>query len=217
MKKNILIVDDHPIVRRGFTQLIDQEPDLKVCGEAENVQEAMQAIADYKPDMVIVDISLKDSNGIDLIKIIADKYEGMPVLVVSMHDESVYAERVVRAGAKGYLMKQEADEVVIAAIRRILKGGLYLSEKINEKILLNLSSHRQKSEDSPVARLSDRELEVFRMIGQGRGTRQIAEALHLSIKTVESYRARIKDKLYLESGNELVLQAILWTQKESGS
>jgi DNA-binding NarL/FixJ family response regulator len=215
--KNILIVDDHPIVRRGFIQLINQEPDLVITCEAESTNEAIQQVEKNDLDFVIVDISLKNSNGIDLIKHLTEHYGHIPILVVSMHDESLYAERSIRAGAKGYLMKQEADEAVVKAIRHILRGGIYLNDRIKEKILINLSSKKRKNQQTPMSILSDRELEVFQLIGEGFGTRQISEQLNVSVKTIESYRARIKDKLQIESGIELIQKAVLWVQKNNSS
>lgn len=213
-RKRIYIVDDHPIVRRGFTQLINQEGDFTVCGEAEDVQPALKGILDLKPDLVILDISLKSGSGIDLIKSVKDFLPDLPMLVVSMHDEFLYGERAIRAGAKGYLMKQEADEVIIRAIHHVLKGGVYLSDRIKEKMLLAMSNRGRQADSSPIERLSDRELEVFRLLGMGRGTRQIADEINVSIKTVESYRARIKEKLNVDNATELLQQAVLWVQQE---
>ncbi|MDD2706489.1 MAG: response regulator transcription factor [Verrucomicrobiae bacterium] len=211
-KRRVLLVDDHPIVRHGIGQLINQESDLMVCGEAEDTQQAMSAIQNLRPDIVIVDISLKRGSGIDLVKNVRDNYENLPTLVVSMHDESLYAERVLRAGARGYLTKQEAIEKVLTAIRRVLKGEIYLSDRMTGKMLFKITNGRAHLADSPIEHLSDRELEVFRLIGSGRGTRQIAGELHLSIKTVETYREHIKDKLHLKDASELVQHAVQWVQ-----
>jgi len=213
-RKQIFVVDDHPIVRRGFAMLINQENDLTVCGEAEDVQPAFEGILARKPDLVILDISLKSGSGIDLIKSLKDHLPYLPILVVSMHDEFLYGERAIRAGAKGYVMKQEADEVVVGAIRHVLNGGIYLSEQIKEKMLLAMSNRGRPTQESPIERLSDRELEVFRLLGMGRGTRQIAEEINVSIKTVESYRARIKEKMSIDNATELLQQAVLWVQHE---
>ncbi len=213
-RKRIFVVDDHPIVRRGFAMLINQENDLTVCGEAEDVQPAIESILDQKPDMVILDISLKSGSGIDLVKSLKDCMPDLPMLVVSMHDEFLYGERAIRAGAKGYLMKQEANEVVVGAIRHVLNGGVYLSEKIKEKMLLAMSNRGRQDQESPIERLSDRELEVFRLLGMGRGTRQIADEINVSIKTVESYRARIKEKMAIDNATELLQHAVLWVQRE---
>ena len=213
-KWGVLIVDDHPIVRQGLTQLIDQEDDLHVCGQAEDAHEAMRAIRELSPDMVVVDISLKDTSGIELIKDIKVRCPDLPVLTLSMHDEGVYAERAMRAGARGYIMKQEATERVVTAIRRVLSGEVYVSEGMAAKMVSKLVAGPAQTGGSPVDRLSDRELEVFRLIGTGYGTREMAEKLHLSIKTIETYRAHIKDKLDLVDANELLRTAITWVNAE---
>ena len=210
----VLIVDDHPIVRQGLAQLIDQEDDLHVCGQAEDAHEAMRAIRELSPDMVVVDISLKDTSGIELIKDIKVRCPDLPVLTLSMHDEGVYAERAMRAGARGYIMKQEATERVVTAIRRVLSGEVYVSEGMAAKMVSKLVAGPAQTGGSPVDRLSDRELEVFRLIGTGYGTREMAEKLHLSIKTIETYRAHIKDKLDLIDANELLRTAITWVNAE---
>ncbi|HOJ62215.1 MAG TPA: response regulator transcription factor [bacterium] len=211
-KTKILIVDDHPIVRRGFLELINQEPDLEVGGEAETVNDAYSLISQVKPDLIILDISLKEGNGLDLLKRIASDFPSLPVLVVSMHDESLYAERVIRLGARGYVMKEEAEATVISAIRHVLRGQIYLSGPAQERLVRTFSNRNPDTSESLIHGLSNRELEIFRLIGEGQGTRQIAERLGISQKTVESFRARIKQKLRLTSGLELVQQAILWTQ-----
>lgn len=211
-KSQIVIVDDHPIVRQGLAEMVDQEPDLCVCGTAEDVHRGLDAIEKLKPDLVIVDVSLKGSNGIELLKNIKIRHPRMLVLVLSMHDESLYAVRALRAGAAGYIMKQEATERVLTAIRRVLTGEIYLSEKMERKMMHQLVGGRSARTGSPIEDLSDRELEVFGLIGQGHGTRQIAEELHLSIKTVESHRAHIKEKLNLRNATELVQHAIQWRE-----
>src|SRR6202142_839782 len=187
-KSRILVVDDHPIVRQGLALLINQEADLLVCGEAEEAMGAMHVLASSKPDIVIVDISLSGPDGLDLLKNIRNVYPTLPVLILSMHDESIYAERALRAGANGYIMKQEATEKVLVALRRILAGEIYVSDRIANKMLKHYITGSGTPRHSSIADLSDRELEVFRLIGEGHGTRQIAEELHLSIKTVESYQ-----------------------------
>jgi len=207
-KKSVFVVDDHPLLRQGLALMIDREPDLMVCGEAEEAQAALKEIAGHKPDILIVDISLKGPDGIDLLKNLRALYPDLPVLILSMHDESIYAERALRARANGYIMKQEATEKVLVAIRRILAGDIYLSEKMANKLLHQYVSGAARNEQSPLSVLSDRELEVFRQIGEGRSTREIAENLHLSIKTVETYQAHIKEKLSLRTGRELVQHAI---------
>jgi len=212
VKAKILVVDDHPIVRRGFLQLINQEYGLEVCGEAETINEACLLIPRLQPDLIILDISLKDGNGLDLLKRINADYPGLPVLVVSMHGEALYAERVIRLGARGYVMKEEAEDTVIKAIRDVLEGKIYLSKAAQERYVNSLVTLTPGENESLIHSLSNRELEIFRLIGEGLGTRQIAERLHISVKTTESYRARIKQKLQLATGHELVQQAILWTQ-----
>jgi DNA-binding NarL/FixJ family response regulator len=212
-KKRVLIVDDHPILRKGLSMLINQEPDLTVVAEAENAQRALEVIEKHKPDMLIVDISLPGIDGIELIKTVKLSHRDLPSLVVSMHDESLFAERALRAGARGYIMKQEALEKVLVAIRRVLAGEIFVSDKITTCMLEKLvSSDDDKAVSSPIGLLSNRELTVFRMIGQGFKTSQIAEKLHLSIKTIESYRAHIKEKLKLTDGTDLLKYAIQWVQ-----
>jgi DNA-binding NarL/FixJ family response regulator len=197
-KSTVFLVDDHPIVRQGLALLINREPDLAVCGDAEETGTALRRIEELKPDLVVVDISLNGPDGLD-------------VLMLSMLDESMYAERALRDGASGYIMKQEATELVLVAIRRILGGEIYVSDRMANRMLHRFVGGNQEGlPRSPIADLTDRELEVFRLIGEGRGTRQIAEELHLSVKTVESYQAHIKEKLALKNGRELVQRAIQW-------
>jgi len=207
-KKTVFIVDDHPLLRQGLALLVNREPDLAVCGEAEEAQAAMREIAAKKPDILIVDISLNGPDGLDLLKNLRTLYPNLPVLILSMHDESIYAERALRARANGYIMKAEATEKVLVAVRRILGGDIYLSDRMADKLLPRYISGAAADMNSRLSALSDRELEVFRLIGEGRSTRQIAEKLNLSIKTVETYQAHIKDKLSLDSGRELVQHAI---------
>jgi len=204
----IFIVDDHPIVRQGLALLINRELDLTVCGNAEEANSALQKIESLKPHVVIVDISLNGPDGLDLLKEIRMRDPNLPVLILSMLDELLYAERALRAGASGYIMKQEATEQVLVAIRRILAGEIYVSDRMANKMLHRLVGASLPLAGSPIANLTDRELEVFRLIGDGHGTRQIAEELHISVKTVESYQAHIKDKLALKNGRELVQRAI---------
>ena len=215
-KKKILVVDDHPIVRRGFALLINQEPDMEVCGEAETPEEALQIIEQSHPDLAIVDITLKGgTNGLELLKELTQRYPKLPALVVSMHDEQVYAERVLRSGAKGYIMKQEVDSAMVGAVRSVLNGGIYLSQEMNRQLLTGESSRRSPSSETMIDKLSDREFEVFRLLGQGLGTRRIAETLDVSIKTVETFRSRIKEKLNLEDGNQLVQVAVGWAVRNN--
>ncbi len=213
-KKTVLVVDDHPLMRQGLALLINQQQDMQVCGEAEEAQAAMQAIAQLQPDIMILDISLKGPDGIELLKNIRATDPDLPVLVLSMHDEAIYAERALRARANGYIMKQEATEKVLVAVRRILSGEVYLSERMSNKMLQQYIGGTPNMIQSRIASLSDRELEVFRRIGEGCATREIAEELHLSVKTVETYQAHIKDKLALRSGRELIQHAIQWKINE---
>ena len=213
-KRTVLVVDDHPIVRHGLALLINREPDLMVCGEAADARSATEAIASLRPDLVILDISLGGPDGLELLKQIRTNNTSLPVLVLSMHDETTYAERVLRAGANGYIMKQEATDRVLAAIRVILEGQVYVPDRIASRLLRKYAHTSTVTARSPLAALSDRELEVFRMIGAGRSTRQIAEILHLSVKTVESYQAHIKEKLELRNAHELQYHAIEWAVSE---
>jgi len=213
-KRTVFVIDDHPIVREGLTQLINREPDLTVCGSAEDVYEALKAMQTLKPDIAVADISLKGADGIELIKNVKVRMPGLPVLVLSIHDESIYAPRALRAGARGFIMKQEATENVLLALRRVLSGDIYLSERMANKMLQQFVGARGTAQKFPIDRLSDRELEVFRLIGQGHGTRRIAEELRLSVKTVESYREHIKEKMTLNDASELVQHAIQWLQRE---
>ncbi len=209
-KSMVFIVDDHPIVRQGLALLINREADLAVCGDAEEAASALSRIAELKPDLIVVDISLNGPDGLDLLKNIRARDPNLPVLILSMLDESMYAERALRAGASGYIMKQEATERVLVAIRRILGGDIYVSDRLASRMLHRLVGGGQGEQRSPIANLTDRELEVFRLIGEGHGTRQIAEELHISVKTVESYQAHIKEKLSLRNARELVQRAIQW-------
>jgi len=210
LKKAIFLVDDHPLVREWLTNLINQQPDLSVCGEAETGPQAMQGILARKPDVAIVDISLKDSSGLELIKDLKHASPGVAVLVLSMHEEAHYAERALRAGARGYIAKRETTRKVIAAIRQVLNGQVYLTEDIAKTLATQYITGKGRPRESPVDQLSDRELEVFELLGQGRGTRQIAEALRVSVKTVQAYCARIKEKLNLSSATELLREAVRW-------
>ncbi|MBB5341340.1 response regulator [Tunturiibacter gelidoferens] len=209
-KRTVFVVDDHPLLRQGLALLINQQRDLEVCGEAEEAQAAMQAISQKKPDIMIVDISLNGPDGLDLLKNIRASHPDLPILILSMHDEAIYAERALRARANGYIMKQEATEKVLIAVRRILGGEVYLSDRMANKMLQQYIGGSPAALHSRISTLSDRELEVFCLIGEGRGTREIAEELHLSIKTVETYQAHIKEKLRLHSGRELIQHAIQW-------
>lgn len=210
IRRRVLLVDDHPIVRQGLTLLINQEPDLMVCGEAEAAWSVPAAVVALNPDVILLDISLNGPDGFELLKGLRVTHAALPILVLSMHDELLYAERALRAGANGYIMKQEATDKVLVAIRRILRREVYVSDRISNRMLQQMVSKSTPAREPLVASLSDRELEVFRLIGDGRGTRQIATALHLSVKTVESYQAHIKEKLGLPSARALVQRAIEW-------
>jgi DNA-binding NarL/FixJ family response regulator len=219
MKRTVFVVDDHPIVREGLAQMINRESDLTVCGEAQEKHGALQMIDALKPDILIVDISLNGPDGLDLLKNIRTKDPSLPVLILSMHDESIYAERALRAGANGYIMKQEATEKVLVALRRILSREIYVSSRVASKMLHQfVGGSPTMRTHSPLDGLSDRELEVLRLMGDGHATRQIAEELHLSVKTVESYQAHLKEKLSLKNLRELVQYAVEWaiTEKASG-
>ncbi len=216
-KQRILIVDDHPMLRHGLAQLINSEPDLTVCCEADTARQALAAIGQSKPDLALVDISLPDKSGLELIKDLHALYPELRVLVVSMHDESLYAERVLRAGGRGYLMKQEGGKKLMEAIRHVLSGQIYVSEKMSARILEIFSGGRRDGTGSPVGRLTDREFEVFQLIGQGKGTREIAGHLKLSVKTVEVHRARIKEKLGIKSATDLVRFAVRWADVQAGN
>jgi len=204
-------VDDHPVLRRGLAQLINQDPRLVVCGEADDAPKAIRAIETLLPDFVIIDIALKHGNGLELLKTIKPHFPALPVLVLSMHDELLYAERALRAGALGYLMKDESPERVLLAIERILSGEIFLSDRMKSRMMQQFASRSSKTPVSTLEQLTDRELEVFHLIGSGLSTRQIADDLHLSVHTVQAYREFIKAKLNLRNSTELVQHAFHWT------
>jgi DNA-binding NarL/FixJ family response regulator len=208
-KKQLFLVEDHPVTREGFAQLINYQSDLHVCGQAGSASKAIIGIETFKPDGIIVDISLAESNGLELIKHIKARYPSLGILVLSTHDESLYAERALRAGARGYVMKQAPTSEVMKAIREILAGQLYLSDAIRTK-LVHKQLHHGPQRASDVERLSDRELEIFELIGNGQTTRQISDQLHLSVSTIETHRAHIKEKLRLTNAVELVRRAVEW-------
>jgi DNA-binding NarL/FixJ family response regulator len=209
----VIIVDDHPMIRRGIADLINREPDMEVIGEAGTMQEAMALTAKSMPGLIIVDVSLDGNNGVELMKNLSARWEGLPILAYSMHDEAIYAERALRAGAKGYVMKQSEPEALLEAIRQILKGKIYLSGPMSDRLLGRLVRAGSTTEvtASPIDKLSDRELEVLEMLGKGMGTSQIADKLCLSVKTIETYREHLKQKLNLASGQELLRYAIEWS------
>lgn len=210
----IMLVDDHPIVREGLAESINREPDFLVCAQAEDHQEALKAFEGAKPDLVVIDLMLKSSSGLELIKDIHSRWPRVLILVVSMHDETLYAERVLRAGAQGYITKQEATRDILLAIRRVLSGGIYLNERTASSVLARLASKTQAVSDSIADLLADRELQVFELTGQGLSTREIAGQLHIDMKTVDTYRARIKEKLNLKTSSELLQLAIRWSKNQ---
>ncbi len=212
--RKILLVDDHPITRQGLRMLISQQPGMSVVGESDNAAQAMDLAAKLKPDIVIVDIALRSANGIELTKNLKAHSPDLLILIVSMHDEELFAERALRAGARGYLMKHEASERVVEALGKISTGELYISDRVRGRMLSRLVNNRTGEVTSPVESLSDREMEVFQLIGNGYATRQIAERLNLSVKTIDSYREHLKLKLSLESGAELVRYAIQWVKAQ---
>jgi len=213
-KFRVLLVDDHPITRQGVSALINQERNLEVAGEADTAPRAIELVTKLMPDIAIIDISLNSTSGIELIKNIRVPAPKLPILVMSMHDEGLFAERALRAGAQGYIMKQEASEKILTAIHRVLAGEIYLSEVMKEKMLHRVVSHKKEETGFAIEQLSDRELEVFQLIGNGYSTRQIAERLNLSVKTIDSYREHLKIKLVLQNGADLVRYAIQWVKSQ---
>ena len=208
--KRILIVDDHPITRYGLTQLINHEPDLLVCGEAESAAQALAAIKSARPDLVLADITMPGRSGLEFIKDLQAQHPGVAVLVMSMHDETIYAERVLRAGGRGYIMKNEGGERLLEAIRQVLQGQVYISKSMSAALLEVFTPHRSSVGEATPGALSDREFEVFQLIGQGLSTRQIGERLNLSVKTIGTHRQHIKQKLKVRTGPELIRQAVRW-------
>jgi DNA-binding NarL/FixJ family response regulator len=210
----ILIVDDHPMMREGLAQLIGRQPDMMVCGEAGDAGEALHKVRQFQPNLVLADITLPGRNGLELIKDIRALDARAAVLVISMHDESFYAERVLRAGGRGYVMKQEGGKKILEAIRQVSAGQIFVSEKMSARILEIFSGHRLNDGKSAVENLSDREFEVFQLIGQGMGTKDLARELHVSPKTIEVHRANIKAKLQIKSMAELIRHAVRWVESE---
>ena len=210
LRRRVLLVEDHPVVRAGLKAVIDGEPDLIVCAEAEDVAGAEAAIVEARPDLAVVDLMLTRSSGLDLIKNLQTQTDPVPVLALSMHDESLFAERVLRAGAQGYIVKSQAMDEVLTAIRTVLNGEVYLSRKMASRFLRSAFQGASQSQDHPLAALSDRELEVFQLLGQGSGRREVAAALHLGVKTVETHRANIMAKLHLANATELMRYALYW-------
>jgi len=216
-RKKLLIVDDHPMTRAGLSQLINKQPDMEVCGEAGNPSDALNQIPNCHPDLVVTDITMPGRSGVEFVKDVLALHAGLPILVVSMHDELIYAERVLRAGARGYIMKEAGGEKLLAAIRQVLSGQAYVSERMSAKLLDSLTGRRPRGSSSPIEKLSDREFEVFQLIGQGRSTRDIARQLHLSPKTVDVHRGHIKEKLELKDATSLVRHAVRWVETQDTS
>jgi len=216
-KRRVLIVDDHPIVRQGLRRVMENEEDLVVCGEAESARDARTAIKELHPDVVIADISLKQGDGIELVRDVRAHHPTLPILVLSMHDETIYAERMLSAGANGYIMKQAASDQFLASVRRVLDGGIYVSEAVGTNMIQKFAAGGAYISANPIDRLSNRELQILHMIGKGMSTRETAQSLNLSIKTIESHRQRIKRKLNLATGTQLVQYAVNWfTGREAG-
>jgi DNA-binding NarL/FixJ family response regulator len=214
-RRSVLLVDDHPFMRAGLAQLIERQPDLRVSGEAGNPAEAFQALAKSGPDLVLTDLTMPGRSGLEFIKDLKAAQPALPILVVSMHDEAVYAERVLRAGARGYIMKEAGGENLLAAIRQVLRGEVYVSPRMSARILDNLSARRPRGSSSPIEKLTDREFEIFQLIGQGKSTRDIATQLHLSPKTVDVHRSHIKEKLELKDATALIRHAVRWVETQT--
>jgi DNA-binding NarL/FixJ family response regulator len=213
-KNRVFLVDDHPLVREWLTNLVNQQPDLQVCGEAETAADALRGIEATKPKLAIIDISLNAASGLELVKDLCLQHPSVAPLVLSMHEEELYAERAMRAGARGYVRKRETSKNILAAIRRVLEGGIYVSEKLSNEMAVKFLKGQEGvgAAQSRVQQLSDRELEVFQLLGQGRSTSQIAEQLNISLKTVQAYCVRAKEKLGLTTAAELLREAILWEE-----
>lgn len=209
-KSRVFVVDDHPLVREGLANLINAQEDLIVCGEAEDSAQAITGMVKTRPDVALIDISLQNESGLELVKHLAAQFPKVALIVLSMHDETLYAERALRAGARGYVMKREASNNVLSSIHRALEGGVFVSERIANRIAMKAAARRKAADRSPVERLSDRELEIFRLLGQGRTTSQIASDLNLSLKTVQAYCARAKEKFGVTSLTELLRAALRW-------
>jgi DNA-binding NarL/FixJ family response regulator len=214
MTTRIYIVDDHPLVRQGLSQIVASEADMEICGEAEDSPAAIRGVGEANPDAIIVDISLKGANGLELIKNLKAIHEDIPILVFSMHDETIYAQRALRAGAKAYVMKKESPSKVVDAIRKIIQGEIYVSPSVADQVLHQIVSGPGNVSTSPVDRLTDRELEVVQLIGRGLSSREVAESLHLSVKTIESHRAHVKEKLSLRNATELVQFSVQWVDQQ---
>jgi DNA-binding NarL/FixJ family response regulator len=217
VRKKIMLVDDHPMMRAGLAALINQQPDLTVCCEADEPGKALQAIPQCRPDLVLTDLTMPGRSGLEFIKDVQAMHAGTPMLVVSMHDEMLYAERALRAGARGYLMKEAGGEKLLVAIRQVLGGQVYVSERLSASLFDAMTARRPRGSNSPIEKLSDREFQIFQLIGQGRNTREIAKQLSLSPKTVDVHRANIKEKLGLLDGTALVRHAVRWVETQNAS
>lgn len=209
-KSRVFIIDDHPLVREGLANLINEQGDLVVCGEAEDSAQAITRLATARPDVALIDISLKNESGLELVKSLGVQFPRVALIVLSMHDEALYAERALHAGARGYVMKRETTKSVLASIRHVLKGGIYVSERVVNRMAARSGGSRKAAASSPVERLSDRELEIFRLLGEGRTPSQIASDLNLSLKTIQAYCARAKEKFGVTSLTELLRAALRW-------
>jgi DNA-binding NarL/FixJ family response regulator len=215
-RRRILLVDDHPLTRYGMARLLEQEPDLEVCGEAENASRALGAVRALRPRLMLADLSLPGGDGLELIKDVRTLYPEVAILVVSMHDEALYAERALRAGARGYIMKNEGGDRLVAAIRQVLRGKTYVSERMSGRVLEIFSGRRRRADDTTIGKLTDREFEVFRLIGEGLTTREIGQRLRLGMKTVETHRLHVRQKLGLATGPALIQYAVRWAGAQEG-
>lgn len=213
-RKKILVVDDHPMTRAGVAHLLNKQADMIVCGEMGSPAEALSEIPKSRPDLLLTDLTMPGRSGVEFIKDVLALYPSLPILIVSMHDEVIYAERALRAGARGYIMKEAGGEKLLEAIRRVLSGQVYVSEQMSARILDNLSGSKPRGSHSPIEKLSDREFEIFQLIGQGKSTRDIAKQLHLSPKTVDVHRGHIKEKLELKDATSLVRHAVRWVETQ---
>jgi DNA-binding NarL/FixJ family response regulator len=216
-KKKILIVDDHPIMRKGLASTLESEHGYEIAFQLERAEEVLDLLDQHDVDLMIIDVSLPGMNGIELVKNVIFQKPNQKMLVISRHDESLYAERALRAGAKGYIMKFVSSDILLKAVRKILNGGIYVSEEMGEKLLLNAMTGKKSLFDSPIDILSDRELEVFELIGKGKSSSEIAEQLHLAVKTIETYRSRIKEKMDFKNSTEMVFHAVKWVETEENS
>lgn len=215
LHKQIMVVDDHPMMRKGLVSVLESESGFDVVVQLDRAEGALKVLDDYELDLIVADVSLPGMNGIELVKNVLFQKPDMKILVVSRHDEALYAERALRAGAKGYVMKYESSDTLLAAIRKILNGGIYISDDMNKKLLMGMMQGKKEIAESPIQVLSDRELEVFELIGQGKSSAEISKQLHLAAKTIETYRSRIKDKLGYKNATEMMFQAIKWVENEN--